>query len=135
VNESDSKIVLLVDNEPVVRRFIETVLGRHGYKTVSAGSHADALVRLESVSRIDLLLTDVVMPAMEGIALAREIVSRRPATHVVFMSANCGDEYRFVTSAPLLEKPFKIAELLAAIAIALRPQDNNQSSLSWRATA
>jgi len=109
----------VVDDEDVVRNFVETVLARHGFQTVSAAGPAEALERLDSVPRIDLLLTDVRMPAMNGVHLAREIIRRRPATPVVFMSGSCDDEYRSLTSEPLLAKPFRIPQLLERVEIAL----------------
>src|SRR5581483_8533154 len=113
------KVILVVDDEDVVRSFVETVLGRHGFHTVSATGPAEALAQLDSVPRIDLLLTDVRMPAMNGVYLAREVIRRRPATPVIFMSGSCDDEYRSLTNEPLLAKPFRISQLLERVDNAL----------------
>jgi two-component system, cell cycle sensor histidine kinase and response regulator CckA len=121
------KVILVVDDEEVVRQFVGTVLIRHGFRIVSAAGPAEALHCLEKAPRIDLLLTDVRMPAMTGVHLAREIVRRRPATRILFMSGSCDEEYRSVTSEPLLAKPFGIAQLLDCVENALLPSGRSDA--------
>jgi CheY-like chemotaxis protein len=121
------KVILVVDDEPVIRQFVETVLGRQGFRVVSAAGPADALDYLEKAPHIDLLLTDVRMPAMTGVHLAREIVKRRPAMRILFMSGSCDEEYRSVTSEPLLAKPFGIAQLLDCVENALLPSGRSDA--------
>ncbi|HKT80677.1 MAG TPA: response regulator [Vicinamibacterales bacterium] len=79
--------VLLVEDEDGVRSFAKIALERFGYRVLEADSAESALVRLESLSRpIDLLLTDVVLPGVNGRELARRIGERYPATRVLYMS-------------------------------------------------
>jgi CheY-like chemotaxis protein len=113
------KVILVVDDEAMVRDFIEKVLARHGFQVVLAASAPEALDRMESLPRVDLLLTDIRMPRMTGVSLAREIVERRPTTPVLFMSGSCDEDYRSVTAEPLLAKPFRVTQLLARVEAAL----------------
>ena len=81
--------VLVVDDRPVNRDLVRTVLGYYGHVTLEAGDGAEALVLLAR-ERPDLVLTDVVMPGMDGYQLARAIRSD-PASQgvpVLFYTAN-----------------------------------------------
>jgi PAS domain S-box-containing protein len=90
--ERGSETVLLVEDEDVVRNLARRVLHDSGYRVIEAGSGEEAL-RLagEHADRIDLLLTDVVMPGMNGRELADRLAEIRPGTRVVFMSGYTED--------------------------------------------
>jgi DNA-binding response OmpR family regulator len=79
--------VLLVEDEDIVLKLLRTVLMRQGY-TVIAASHAVAALAISRTytGRIDLLMTDVVMPQMSGDELAMQLRDTRPDTRVLFMS-------------------------------------------------
>jgi two-component system, cell cycle sensor histidine kinase and response regulator CckA len=87
-----SETVLLVEDEAVVRNLARRVLRDSGYRVIEARSGEEAL-RLagEHPDRIDLLLTDVVMPGMNGRELADRLGEIRPGTRVVFMSGYTED--------------------------------------------
>jgi PAS domain S-box-containing protein len=87
-----SETVLLVEDEAVVRNLARRVLRDSGYRVIEARSGEEAL-RLagEHADRIDLLLTDVVMPGMNGRELADRLGEIRPGTRVVFMSGYTED--------------------------------------------
>jgi CheY-like chemotaxis protein len=87
-----TETVLLVEDEEVVRNLARRVLRDSGYHVIEAGSGEEAL-RLagECPGRIDLLLTDVVMPGMNGRELAERLGEIRPETRVVFMSGYTED--------------------------------------------
>src|SRR5260221_7233840 len=87
VPASGAETVLVVEDEEVVRQLVCTVLSDVGYKVLCAASPSEALrlVR-EHADKIDLLVTDMVMPEMHGPALAREILSLRPEGKVLFVS-------------------------------------------------
>jgi PAS domain S-box-containing protein len=112
--------VLLVEDEMSVRRFVKVTLERFGYRVLVAESAEAALALVESDDGpIDLLLTDVVLPAMDGRELARRIARARPHTRLLFMS---GYSDRLSTiegflepGVQLLEKPFNGQALLAKI--------------------
>jgi CheY-like chemotaxis protein len=75
--------VLIVDDEPSVRRFAERVLSDAGFVTSSASDGPDALKKFEYSEPFDVLLTDVVMPQMSGDELARRIRLKQPSVKVL----------------------------------------------------
>jgi two-component system cell cycle sensor histidine kinase/response regulator CckA len=80
-------VVLVVEDDPQVRLLVATILGGAGYTVLVAGTPAEALEMAEQFSGdIHVLLTDVVMPAMNGRQLAERITAARPKTRVVFVS-------------------------------------------------
>ncbi len=84
--------VLLVEDEPAVRRLTHRVLLRSGYRVLEAGSGPEALRVFEGEEgRIDLLVTDVVMPGMGGPELVGHLASRSPAMRVLYMSGYADD--------------------------------------------
>ena len=113
--------VLVAEDEEIVRDLVQLTLERAGYRVLAASGAEEAL-RLNSSSAepVDLLLTDMVMPGMNGAELARRILADRPRTPVVFMSGYTTDT---VPAAPggsvLLEKPFPMAALVERVEAAL----------------
>ena len=82
-----SETILLVEDEDQVRQVTEQILRRNGYRVLTAESPAEALVVSgQYQGRIHLLLTDVVMPGMNGRQLAGELAPSRPGMRVLFMS-------------------------------------------------
>jgi CheY-like chemotaxis protein len=116
VKEGCMATILLVDDEPDVRRLIRDVLAPQGYWILEAGNADEALrVAQEHGKPIDLLLTDVVMPGMHGHELAAQLLVQRPGLKVLYMSgfalvqaqhemmeARAGLE----PGSPILAKPF-----------------------------
>ena len=78
--------VLVVDDEPNIRRILQVAFDKVGYKTLTAEDGAHALATLDS-EQVDLVLTDVTMPGITGYELLREIKSKRPDLPVVIMTA------------------------------------------------
>jgi len=113
--------VLVVDDHEAFLSFIHHGLMRHGYRPVTATSGAEALRLLETTS-IEIVVTDVIMPAMDGIELLREIRLRRPDLPVIAMTA-AGDGLRYpvttlmhvLGACAVLAKPFTPATLIATI--------------------
>jgi CheY-like chemotaxis protein len=82
-----SETVLIVEDEPLVRELARRVLARHGYDVLEAADGAEALELCRGhAGRIDVLLSDVVMPGRSGPELAREVAQLRPDTKPLFMS-------------------------------------------------
>jgi len=82
-----TETVLVVEDEPEVRRLVERLLRGKGYRVLTAGSPADAVALAKAhEAAIDLLLTDVIMPGMNGRELARLLAPARPAMRVLYMS-------------------------------------------------
>ncbi|MFT3841387.1 MAG: PAS domain S-box protein [Myxococcaceae bacterium] len=87
-----SESVLLVEDEPAVRHLVRDILRQRGYAVLEAGSPGDALlVSDQFAGTIQLLLTDVVMPHMNGRELAERIKAKRPGIRVLFMSGYTDD--------------------------------------------
>jgi PAS domain S-box-containing protein len=119
------RTVLLVEDEQPVRELVRTILERAGHRVVEAASPEEALATFNSMKSVDLLLTDVVMPAMSGFELFRTLVERLPSLRVLFISGYT-DYALFEPTiadrgAAFLEKPFsadaligKVRELLGA---------------------
>jgi two-component system cell cycle sensor histidine kinase/response regulator CckA len=115
-----SEVILLVEDEQAVRLLAERVLRRAGYRVITAENGLDALDRLRSADvEVDLLVTDVVMPAMGGVQLATRLLLERPHLRVLFMSGYAADTLpaRDAAGRPLhfLEKPFSPAAFAAAV--------------------
>ncbi|HET8576544.1 MAG TPA: response regulator [Methylomirabilota bacterium] len=103
--------ILVVDDDPGVLALAQDVLEINGYTVLSTGDPRHALrIAKEHPGRIALLLTDVVMPLMNGPELAERFVVIRPDTKVLFMSGF--DVSGILTpGAPFIGKPFDVSAL------------------------
>jgi CheY-like chemotaxis protein len=82
-----SETILLVEDEDQVRRFVGEALRRNGYRVLTARHAGEAIVLSEEhAGRIDLLLTDVIMPKTSGRELADQLLAKYPSMKVVYMS-------------------------------------------------
>lgn len=109
--------VLVVDDEPSVRTLAARMLRRSGCAVVEAGDPRHALAIAESDSTpFDLLLTDIMMPGMNGLVLARRLAALQPGLHVIFMSGypanRLFEEGYLERGCAYLEKPFRYEDLL-----------------------
>jgi signal transduction histidine kinase len=108
--------VLLVEDDAVVRRLARRALEGAGYAVRDApGPRAAAAVAEELRGRLDLLVTDVMLPEESGPALARRLGEGRPELRVLFMSGYAGDAAGGLADAPFLQKPFTPDVLLAKV--------------------
>jgi len=105
-----SETILLVDDQEEVRSVVRRILARRGYHVLVAASGADALRLTVNFPRIDLLVTDVVMPGMSGRELAERLAPQRPSMKVLYTSGYTDDAMvrQGVLSAGVafLQKPF-----------------------------
>ncbi|MEP7344587.1 MAG: response regulator, partial [Gemmatimonadaceae bacterium] len=116
---SAGETILVVDDEEVLRRIAARVLTAAGYRVRVAGD-ADEALRLARADgpRIDLLLTDIVMPGMNGRELAAVLRSEQPGVRVLLMSGYShghGSSHGTHEETQFLQKPFTIDELLAKV--------------------
>ena len=118
-----SETVLLVEDEDALRFLTRSMLKRFGYRVFEAGSCAEALAVSAQQSSIDLLLTDIVMPVMNGCDLARRLLNERPIMKVVYMSGYSGQgigEVVLPSGSHFLAKPFSREVLGSKIREALQ---------------
>lgn len=112
--------VLYVEDDDMLRRLATNLLTEQGFRVSSASNGIEALELLRAAShRFDLVVTDVVMPKMGGVALARYVEDESPGTPVLFTTGYTEDE-TFIQDfshreVPCLLKPFAPSKLLAKI--------------------
>ena len=116
--------ILLVEDEPAVRKMLRRFLVGGGYAVLEAADGADALkVASEHAGRIDLVISDVVMPRMGGEEMAKRLESLRPGIKTIFISGytESGVIRRRAAEQDvvLLQKPFKSETLLAKVRVVL----------------
>ncbi|MBV9842240.1 MAG: response regulator [Sphingomonadaceae bacterium] len=119
--------VLLVEDEDMVRAVAERALVRQGYRVMAAANGEEALELLAAAERgeadrFDLLVSDVVMPTMDGPALVREARRRFPTLPVLFMSGYAEEQLRKsidIDKVDFLPKPFSVQQLAEAARAAL----------------
>jgi signal transduction histidine kinase/CheY-like chemotaxis protein len=111
--------VLLVEDEPTLRLAVRRMLERRGAVVVEAPNGRDALAALEVGPMPDIVISDVVMPELDGRAFVREAERRWPGLRVLFISgytaADAGHATTMLDGRPLLQKPFTAPALYAAI--------------------
>jgi two-component system cell cycle sensor histidine kinase/response regulator CckA len=114
--------VLLVEDEPMVRTVAERALTRHGYSVVTANNGFEALEILNRGDEFALLISDVVMPEMDGPTMVKEARQSRPELPVLFMSGYAEEQLRKsidIDKVAFLPKPFSVQELAEAARKAL----------------
>lgn len=124
---SPSKTLLLVDDDQEIRKLLTRVLRREGYTVFEAGDGVHALDVANSIpSPIDLLVTDVVMPRMDGVSLAVQLLADHSETKVLYISGFCDErvlrEQTHDEYANFIGKPFGTSELVARVRQLLQPQ-------------
>jgi DNA-binding NtrC family response regulator len=107
--------ILVVDDEPEVRKLVTAMLTRNGYKVLTADTGENAVRLFRNHPGVELLLTDVVAPGMSGPMIADEIAALKPDIKVLFMSGYDGTQVvqRYVVEKnySLLIKPFTMEQL------------------------
>jgi CheY-like chemotaxis protein len=111
-----TKKILVVEDEPASLNVLRYFLSHEGYETAGAKDGLEAMERLAQ-SRFDLVLSDVNMPRMDGITLARHIVSSDPITPIFLMTAYDFDSREDILAlmVPCLGKPLSLDQLLSQI--------------------
>jgi two-component system cell cycle sensor histidine kinase/response regulator CckA len=115
-----SASILLVEDEEAVRAFAARALGSRGYKVYEAQSGIEALdVMEEAGGKIDLVVSDVVMPELDGPSLLKELRKKRPDLKIIFISGYAEDAFK--KNLPegedfqFLPKPFSLKQLAIAV--------------------
>src|SRR3954471_79748 len=126
----DAALILIVEDEPPIRRLLRTTLAAHDYRTLEAATGAEALSALRH-HRPDLVLLDLGLPDVDGLALIGQIRAKGPVPIVVLSSR--GDETAKVTALDsgaddYVTKPFGADELMARLRAALRHRLQQQGA-------
>jgi two-component system cell cycle response regulator CpdR len=109
--------ILLAEDDAVMREYLNRALTRAGYHVTAVGSGTEALPHL-SDQLFNLLLTDIVMPEMDGIELAQHCAKISPSTQVMFITGFAAVSLRAEESVPqakLLSKPFHLKDLVREV--------------------
>jgi CheY-like chemotaxis protein len=125
------KTVLLVDDEPEIRNMVSDFLQMLGHKVLSAGHPVEALEASKAHDgKIDLLITDVVMPEMDGFELAIRLREERAGLPVLVMSGFTGGALakrgRQLGDVPFLSKPFSLRQMEASLKAILGQAAENE---------
>ena len=118
------ELILVVDDEDNARRITRRLLEHHGYRVLVAGDGTEALALFQQHrSAVRLVLTDLIMPVMDGAALVRALHQTAPDARIIAMSGHAPAEHPLQIGteiAAFLPKPFLRRPLLEAVAAALR---------------
>lgn len=119
----NTPVILLVEDESIVREITGEVLAHAGYHVLESGNAKEALeIASKHEGRIDVLLTDIVMPEMNGADLAQYMLRRQPDLVTIFMSGYAEQDLlrkTKLTSAIHIQKPFTVDALLSRVSKAL----------------
>jgi two-component system cell cycle sensor histidine kinase/response regulator CckA len=111
--------VLIVDDSPAIRVLVVSVLRHHGYTTYEAESGEAALAEWQRhKAEIGLVLTDVVMPGMDGLTLAQQLRKQMPKLPIVLLSMHINEDTQWVTEEAnfsFLPKPFESKQLIETV--------------------
>src|ERR1700722_13753006 len=124
-NASPKKTILVVDDEPEIRKLVSAMLTPQGYHIILADTGEQAIKTFRKQAKdIDLLLTDVVAPGMAGPTLADQLTELKPDLRVLFMSGydnrQVVQKYVVEKGSLLLTKPFTVKQLREKVEEALR---------------
>lgn len=117
ITPGNGETVLVVEDDPVVLGVVIAMLEGIGYNAIAANGGERAIALLEEETKIDVLLTDVVMPGISGVELARRSRELRPDLPVMMMTGHTLDEREAIEqrAAVFLSKPLSLSELAAAV--------------------
>lgn len=123
--QTDSPAIVIVDDYAGVLCILATILRQEGYQVIAFEKAKAVLQYLQEDRRVDLIISDVMMPGMSGCALARRIRRQRPQTPMLFVSGynaavvaahlECDDK----CAVRILQKPFGMRELLSNVSYLL----------------
>ncbi len=124
--------VLVVDDETAVRRFAARVLQREGFEVFEATDGAEALDMVKTgPPSIDVVISDIVMPRLNGVELMQALAAMRPDLPVILMSGYATaalSELGIATPCSILMKPFQAERLLAEVQRCITRRDGGSSA-------
>lgn len=120
--------ILLAEDDESMLNFLELALARAGHDVFSTSNGASALAELENNGPFDLLLTDVVMPGMDGIELSQKASSLYPNIKIMFITGFAAIAIQKIepqTDTRMLSKPFHLNDLVEQVAQTLAEDKKN----------
>ena len=121
------KTILVVDDELDILNLIAGALESHGHQVLVSQNGAEALQILDShPTPIDLLLTDITMPGMGGVALSEKVKRNHPSIRIVYMTGSADPEL-IRRAQPLLLKPFEMGWLAEQLDAFLETVDDERT--------
>jgi two-component system, cell cycle sensor histidine kinase and response regulator CckA len=122
VAQSGPKKVLLAEDEPMVRNLMQQLLLSWGYRVFSACNGREAMeIAEEHEGPIDLLVSDVTMPEMDGPELAETLQAKWPRLQIILLSGYSHTEVVLQHGWTFMQKPFELQKLRAAVENSLKP--------------
>jgi len=119
--------ILLAEDDSSMREYLQRALQRVGYDVDAVGCGTEAVPLLEA-SRYELLLTDIVMPEMDGIELAQKASALDPEIRVMFITGFAAVALQSGRAAPeakMLSKPFHLKDLVAEVDRIFQTEDQH----------
>ena len=119
--------ILLAEDDTSMREYLQRALQRVGYEVEAVGCGTEAIPLLEA-AQYDLLLTDIVMPEMDGIELAQKASAMDPNIRVMFITGFAAVALQSGRAAPeakLLSKPFHLRDLVAEVERMFQSEDRH----------
>ncbi len=128
----ESLSVMVVDDDPALQRLIVTLLLTEGYRVVTASSAEEALSK-SAEETIDLVITDIDLPGMDGLAMMHELKERDPAIPVIVVTGSRSRERVWAAyrggAADYLQKPFTMRALSSSVRLAAAVTKRDRQAL------
>ncbi len=125
--QANAERILIVDDEPALRDITQEILTMAGYQVLIADT-GDAALEILTRETVDLLLSDIIMPQMNGFDLAKAVSEKHPTIKIQLASGYNNEQsiqqHQELLYGPVLRKPFRSAELLNTVATLLEIEDN-----------
>lgn len=121
-------IILLAEDDPAQRGFLETALARAGHRVVACADAAEARTHLSTGTRFDLLITDIIMPGEDGLSLANYTRALLGDVKVIYIT---GFSAMAPGKASVMSKPFHMRDLLSEVEALFPPRaDKNRDHVN-----
>jgi two-component system, NtrC family, response regulator AtoC len=133
---ADKEKILVVDDEPSIRKYLQTLLEVDGFDVAAVSSGKEALERIGNADRPDFVILDVLMPEMDGLETLRQLMQVDRTLNVIMLS--CSNEVTTVVEAirlgalDYLTKPFEKPELDAALLKSRQKQELRSENQALR---
>jgi CheY-like chemotaxis protein len=115
MSEERRPVVLVVEDEPLLREMIAFEFEVSGFEVIDAGSAEEALQRLSQMPSLDLLFTDIRLPGMDGWSLATAVRAQRPDAPVIYASGNA-ERQELLPRSEFIPKPYRPEQIFRVAA-------------------